>query len=224
MGGRATGVRTRAALEPAGAVVLAAGPVDAGAGARAGRAAVGRQRRGAAARAAAARARAGRDRRADRHGRRRSSLFSIVTAGRRLGGRLDVPAATSPTRPSWRRCCSSAARASCPRWRGRDVRRPRLPAPAVARRPAAARPARGVEGLHLATGHGAVGHLARPGLGGAGGRRDPRRRDGDPARAGGEPALGGAGGAGRARCSSRFGRRRRVLRFRQTTRRSLPLP
>ena len=63
-GGRATGVRTAAGAEPAGAVALAAGPVDARRSHRAVPtpfcAAVGRQRRGAAARPAAPRARAGR--------------------------------------------------------------------------------------------------------------------------------------------------------------------
>ena len=145
---------------------------------RAGRAAVGRQRRGAPA-----------ERRRGTCSRRPgiealigagggpSSLFSIVTAGgvSAVGSTFlrDEPDPRRRRRvllergarflPALARCGAFSARA-CPR-------------PQSRRRAAAARPAaRASRACTWPSGHGAVGHLARPGLGGAGRRGDPRRR------------------------------------------------
>ena len=120
--GRATGVRTAAGTEPAGAVVVAAGPWTVRARRPDGRAG-GRSRRswgvnvelrlaqpprhaleeGGIEDAAARRRRAS----------ARSSASSRATASPRSARRSSP---SSPSRPRSRPRCSSAARASCPRW------------------------------------------------------------------------------------------------------------
>ena len=162
--GRVTGVRTSAGAEPAGAVAIAAGPWTAGARERPGRAAVGRQRRGAAAR------------------RRRGTCSS-----RRASTRSPAPAAAPG------RCSASSRRAACPPSARRSCARSRIPAAVAPRLlergarylPALASPgafsARAcprpqsrdglpilgpygeVEGLYVASGHGAWGISLGPG-------------------------------------------------------------
>ena len=165
------------------------------------RAAVGRQRRGAAARPAAARRRAG-----GRRGAHRAPAAwpGVAVQRRHAGGvsvgRLDVPARRA--RPGRGRAAAARARRALPagaRRAGR-VPRPRVPAAAVARRAPAARPARGVEGLYVAAGHGPWGISLGPGSARAGRRGDPRdgRRSRPSWRRGEPPRAGRADGWCRA--------------------------
>ena len=188
-GGRVTGVRTGAGTEPAGAVAIAAGPWTRGA---------------RAARPIAplwgvnvevrlpepprhVLEQAGIDALTSAGGGA-GSLFSIVTAGgvSAVGSTFlpeePDPAALAPL------LLERGARFLPALARAGRVQRPRVPAAAVARRAPAARARYGeIEGLHVASGHGAWGISLGPGsaelvaaaiLGDGGG---------DPARAGGEP-------------------------------------
>ena len=127
-------------------------------------AAVGRERRGAAPRPAAARARAGRDRGAGRRGRRRAVDLLDRHRGRRVRRRVDVPARRARPRSCARRSCSSAARATCRRSRAsaRSAPAPARGRSRTTRARCSARTAT-IEGLHLATGHGAWGISLGPG-------------------------------------------------------------
>ena len=159
----------RTGTEPAGAVAIAAGPWTRRCCRNARRAtasrAVGRQRGGAAGRAAATRARAGGHRRADQRRRRRPGVaLQHRHGGRRVGRRLDVPARGAGSRRRSRRCCSSAARATCPRSASPGAFSARAcPRPQSRDGLPLLGPCGEVEGLHVASGHGAWGISLGPG-------------------------------------------------------------
>ena len=92
------------------------------------------------------------------------SLFSIVTAGGRVGRRLDLHGVTSRTPRRSRRSCSSAGRASCPRCADAEIEHVRACARplSVDGRPLLG-PVPGLDGLHLITGHGPWGISLGPG-------------------------------------------------------------